>query len=375
MIVRPTDWTTPTRSKSPGFHNTTREREILCQSFPRLRFGLGRGVSRRCPAKSPSGKGSDPSEANQYHSFCGVAGEDQPHFRMGTKKHCRVLTTHPGFTLVELLVVIAIIGVLVGMLAPALQSIRETSRRAVCQSKLIPIGLAIQRYHDRWMHFPVGTVLAPDDGITGPIESVAEGNHHNWLGRLMDLMDQPVVANRIDRSVSVYDEANQPVLELRLPLFRCPSSERDPDNASNYVGLHHPTEKSIDESDHGVFVLNTAIKREDVTDGLANTAFVSEKLLPFDDLGWLSGTRATLRNVGGGIQTTIDRFATPAASTVGSVGSRHPAGAHFLFGSGEVRFQSSQTDPRILEQVVDRRDGQLPMQFQSIETLREQSLE
>ncbi|WP_286763309.1 MULTISPECIES: DUF1559 domain-containing protein [Rhodopirellula] len=296
-----------------------------------------------------------------------IAGR-QSHFRPGNRMFCN------GFTLVELLVVIAIIGVLVGLSAPALQSIRETTRRAACQSKLVPIGLAIQSYHDRWMHFPVGTVLAPEGGISGPIESTAEGNHHNWLGRLMDLLDQPVVANRIDRSVSVYDEANQPVLQLRLPLFRCPSSEHNPDNASNYVGLHHPTEKAIDESDHGVFILNVAITRDDVTDGLANTAFVSEKLLPLDDLGWLSGTRATLRNVGGGIETSMDRFAQPVASAVGSVGSRHPVGAHFLFGSGEVRFQASETDPRILEQIVDRRDGQLPMHFQSIETLREQSL-
>ncbi|WDQ16355.1 DUF1559 domain-containing protein [Rhodopirellula sp. P2] len=291
------------------------------------------------------------------------------------KQASPVCTTHRGFTLVELLVAIAIIGVLVGMLAPAVQSIRETSRRATCQSKLIPIGLAIQSYHDRWMHFPVGTVLAPDDGISGPIESTDVGNHHNWLGRLMDLMDQPVVGSRINRSVSVYDAANRPVLELSVPHVQCPSAERTPDNASSYVGLHHPTEKSIDESDHGVFILNVAITRDDVTDGLANTAFVSEKLLPLDDLGWLSGTRATLRNVGGGIQTVDDRFAKPPASAVGSVGSRHPAGTHFLFGSGEVRFQSAQTDPRILEQMVDRRDGQLPLQFQSIDSLREQSLE
>ncbi|MEO9593362.1 DUF1559 domain-containing protein [Rhodopirellula bahusiensis] len=293
--------------------------------------------------------------------------QSKPLARLGSMKQ--------GFTLVELLVVIAIIGVLVGLLAPALQSIRETSRRAACQSKMITIGLAIQGYHDRWMHFPVGTVLDPNDGIAGPIASTAVGNHHNWLGRLMDLMDQPVIGDRINRSVSVYDEANRPVLELSVPHVQCPSAERTPDNASSYVGLHHPTEKSIDESDHGVFILNVAITRDDVTDGLANTAFVSEKLLPLDDLGWLSGTRATLRNVGGGIQTDNDRFAKPPASAVGSVGSRHPGGAHFLFGSGEVRFQSAQTDPRILEQIVDRRDGELPLQFQSIESLREQSLE
>ncbi|WP_230271070.1 DUF1559 family PulG-like putative transporter [Rhodopirellula halodulae] len=277
-----------------------------------------------------------------------------------------------AFTLVELLVVIAIIGVLVGLLSPAVQSVRETSRRAACQARLLPIGLAIHGYHDRWMHFPVGTIL--DEGIAGPIESTASGNHHNWIGRLLDLMDQPNIAKRIDRSVSIYDEANQPVLQLEYDGFRCPSSVSNLGNASSYVGLHHPTEKPIDATDHGVFLLNTKISRDDVTDGLSSTAFVSEKLIHLDDLGWLSGTRATLRNAGGGIQASIDRFEKRPPNVVGSIGSLHPAGAHVLFGSGQVRFQSNETDPRIMEQMIDRRDGQLPLQYQSIETLRQQSL-
>ncbi|MCM2373159.1 DUF1559 domain-containing protein [Aporhodopirellula aestuarii] len=275
-----------------------------------------------------------------------------------------------AFTLVELLVVIAIIGVLVGLAAPAVQTMRESSRRAACQARLTPIGMAIQSYHDRWLHFPVGTVAE-----SGPVESVAAGNHHNWLGRLLDLLDQSVIAAHIDRSVSVYDEANAAVLELSYSGVQCPSATRNQSNASSYVGLHHPTEKSIDEKDHGVFVLNLPINRDDITDGLSNTAFVSEKLTPYDDLGWLSGTRATLRNVGGGIVASGDPFASAPPSTVGSIGSHHPAGVHMLFGSGEIRFVANQTDPRVLQQMVDRRDGQLPQQFQSLETLRRQSIQ
>ncbi|TWT92241.1 DUF1559 family PulG-like putative transporter [Neorhodopirellula pilleata] len=274
-----------------------------------------------------------------------------------------------AFTLVELLVVIAMIGVLVGMAAPAVQSMRETSRRAKCQSRLIPIGMAIQGYHDRWMQFPIGTMAQ-----SGPIESVASGDHHNWLGRLMDLMDQPVIARRIDRSVSVYDDANSDVLQLSYPGVQCPSSSGDPANASSYVGLHHPTEKPIDETDHGVFVLNVAITRDDVSDGLSNTAFVSEKISGFDDLGWLSGTRATLRNAGDGIVGAIDPWVKHPPTAVGSIGSLHPAGTHVLFGSGEIRFQASQTDPRVLHQMIDRRDGQLPRSFQTIQQQRLDSL-
>ncbi|MCO8125392.1 DUF1559 domain-containing protein [Stieleria sp. TO1_6] len=282
-----------------------------------------------------------------------------------------------AFTLVELLVVIAIIGILVGLLAPAIQSLRESSRRTECQSRLTAIGMALQSYHDRWLQFPVGTVLEATEGAqVGPIQSTPVGNHQNWLGRLLDLLDQPVIASQIDRSKSIYDAVNAPVLRLNYPGVKCPSTSTYPHNASSYIGFHNPTEKPIDTSDQGVFVLNTVITSDDISDGLSNTAFVSEKLTPPDDLGWLSGTRATLRNVGDGIQSRLDATPNPPSPlAVGSIGSRHPAGANILFGSGMIRFQTTHTDQRVLEQMVDRRDGQLPLSFQSIEEQRQRSIQ
>lgn len=275
-----------------------------------------------------------------------------------------------AFTLVELLVVIAIIGVMVGLLTPAVQAMRESARQVTCQSNLTSISLALQSYHDRWLHFPVGTVAE-----SGPIKSEANGNHHNWLGRLADLLDQPVIASRIDRSVGVYANANKPVLELIFPGIRCPSAIGVTHNASSYVGIHHSDEKMIDSSDFGSFVLNKKISLDDIADGLGNTAFVSEKLIRIDDLGWLSGTRATLRNVGQGIAIDVDEFADPAPEVVGSIGSRHPAGVHLLFGSGSIRFQSDQTDRRVLQQLADRRDGEIPLALQTLDQQREQNLE
>lgn len=277
-----------------------------------------------------------------------------------------------GFTLVELLVTIAIIGVLISLAAPGVQAMRESSRRAMCQSNLIPIGMAIQSYHDRWEHFPVGT-----SDRSGPISSRADGVHHNWIGRIMNLMDQPVIAASIDRSASIYDSVNSPVLGLRFTGVNCPSAPSFPPHASDYVGMHHPTEKPIDQSDHGIFVLNTAIDRDAVSDGQSNTIFVSEKQTPLDDLGWLSGTRATIRNVGGGIalQDAGARLKSLPPSAVGSIGSFHPAGVHALFGSGEIQFLSAQIDTRILQQMVDRRDGGLPLQYQTLEQQRRRSVE
>ncbi|MEO1617830.1 MAG: DUF1559 domain-containing protein [Planctomycetota bacterium] len=275
-----------------------------------------------------------------------------------------------AFTLVELLVTIAIIGILIGLLAPALQGMRESVRRTQCQANLNTIGWALQNYHDRWDQFPIGTIAE-----STPVRSEAKGLHHNWLGRLSDLLDQPVIARKIDRSISVYESPNTTLLQLNLPVVQCPSSRAITDGFSSYVGLHHVKESPITESDSGAFVLNTVVTRDDVRDGLTNTAFVSEKWSSVTDLGWLSGTRATLRNVAGGIQTNSTFTPPTDPLVVGGIGSRHAGGAHVLFGDGAVRFQTAQIEQQVLVQMVDRDDGQIPMLFQSIDEQRKRSLQ
>jgi prepilin-type N-terminal cleavage/methylation domain-containing protein/prepilin-type processing-associated H-X9-DG protein len=208
-----------------------------------------------------------------------------------------------GFTLVELLVVIAIIGILIALLLPALMQSRESARRAQCSHHLSQIGLAIASYESAYECLPVGTTNS-----TGPIQNQPPGEHVSWTVRLLPYLEQMTTYRAIDLSKSIYDPVNRPARCVQVALFSCPSSRNwsgGPSmlSVSDYAGCHHDLEQPIDTTNHGVLFLNTAVRLRDITDGSAQTIFVGEKIAEDDDngvfdLGWASGTRATLRNTG-----------------------------------------------------------------------------
>ncbi|WP_442506572.1 DUF1559 domain-containing protein [Novipirellula sp. SH528] len=279
-----------------------------------------------------------------------------------------------GFTLVELLVVIAIIGVLVGLALPAMQNMRELSRRTACQQNLTQLSLALSSYSLRNVHYPMGTINS-----TGPILNEPVGYHHNWISGLLPMLDAQSVYEAIDRSESVYAPANAEVRSLSIPMLQCPSQSGMRENTTCYAGIHASSETPIDEDNDGVLFLNVPVLDSDITDGLAYTAFVGEKLSRFEeDLGWISGTRSSLRNTGHAINAELARIRGPqgpdqevSATYVGGIASDHPNGANVLLGNGSYRFCNPSMDATILKQLGSRADGEIPHEWKSDEPYAE----
>src|SRR5947209_13452228 len=122
-----------------------------------------------------------------------------------------------GFTLIELLVVIAIIGVLIGLLLPAVQKVREAANRLKCKNNLKQIGIALHSYHDRMNGFPAGyqTRVAPDNSDLGP--------GWGWAAYLLDDLEQSNLRKRIRFDLQISDPANAQVRVTVLPVFVCPT--------------------------------------------------------------------------------------------------------------------------------------------------------
>lgn len=216
-------------------------------------------------------------------------------------KQCPLFLVRPnaGLTLIETLMVIGIIGVLIGLLLPAVQSIREGARANQCRNNLSQMWLATHTYHDAFNVFPAGTLSQQT-----PVRYFPEGYHHGWLVRIRGEMDGGTLfTDKLDSSRSVYAPANWNLQEdFYINTFSCPSSHVGWNEvATNYAAIHDGRVAPIDATSRGAFIANRFLRRDDFADGLSTTLFMSEKRVvqeELPDLSWLSGTQATLRTTG-----------------------------------------------------------------------------
>src|SRR6516164_8885455 len=115
--------------------------------------------------------------------------------------------TRPGFTLIELLVVIAIIGVLLALMLPAVQKVREAANRMACSNNLKQIALAVHHYHDTYQKFP-------------PLR--VSNQHATWFVLIMPFLEQENISKHWNFSIP-YVQQDRAYLTLQVKTYYCPS--------------------------------------------------------------------------------------------------------------------------------------------------------
>ena len=201
-------------------------------------------------------------------------------------KNCRAVARPQrfGFTLVELLVVIAIIGILIGLLLPAVQMVRESARRTSCMNNVRQAVLAIHNYESARRHFPPSFEI--EHG------SILSGNNGSWSihGRILPYCEQANAYDLVDLDVAWDAQLATGVPTLRIPMYQCPSEVNDTVRIDTSTGLPkvYPQNYGFNfgswlvynpmtaEPGDGAFYVNSKVRFASITDGTSNTLCLAE---------------------------------------------------------------------------------------------------
>ena len=271
-----------------------------------------------------------------------------------------------AFTLIELLVVIAIIAILIGLLLPAVQRIREAANRLQCTNNLKQLCLALHSYENAFGSFP--------PAYNGKNFAVGWG----WGSLVLPFLEQQPLYNQLGVPTATFGNGNDsaPATELSqtsLSVFVCPSDtgpllnvSKGENGKSNYRGVCGactPITFIVDFDYGGVLFQNSRTRLLDITDGASNTLVLGE--CPLDpEAGkvgalWIGMERDDWPTVYiSDVMWGIDEVAYCLNGTgAQAFGSRHDGNVMFAFCDGSVRSIRETTDFKTVEILAGRADG------------------
>ncbi len=294
-----------------------------------------------------------------------------------------------GLTLIELLVVAAMIGIVAALLLPAVQKVRQASKREACAEKLMQIGLALYSYHDTYNVLPPG--LESTDYPTNVYW------FWSWMGRILPYIGEEDLWRQADdyaRTVNVNPWSGNPALSTPLDVWQCPADDRvlvatfhsgqgGPDLTvafTDYIGVSGTNSFSFGgRGREGVLFENSRVRFADITNGLSNVLMVGERPPTADLLygWWFAGagqasagaTTGSADVVLGVLEPDFVYNDCPREDNhfmVGDLGNKcdqfhywslHRHGANFLLADGSAHFFKYTVDPAIIIAMAYRSGG------------------